>query len=60
MNIRQLKSKLVQAGFTCIKGRGKGSHSVWKHPHNNSIVVYSGRNRSHAKPYQLQALRAIA
>jgi predicted RNA binding protein YcfA (HicA-like mRNA interferase family) len=49
MNIRQLKCELAKAGFTRLKGRGKGSHTVWKHPDNNTIVVYSGRARSHPR-----------
>ncbi|MFO0140125.1 MAG: type II toxin-antitoxin system HicA family toxin, partial [Aphanizomenon sp.] len=38
--IRELKSLLLQAGFTCRTG--KGSHTNWYHPLLSGRVTISG------------------
>jgi predicted RNA binding protein YcfA (HicA-like mRNA interferase family) len=48
--IRDLKSLLTQAGFTCR--RGKGSHTKWYHPRLPRPVVLLGGDGDDAKPYQ--------
>ncbi len=61
MKIRKLKSSLSKAGFIRLKKRGKGSHSVWRHPTNHINIVCSGKDSKDAKPYQLKAFQvAIA
>ena len=45
--IRELKSLLLQAGFTCRTG--KGSHTNWYHPLLTGRVTISGKD---AKEYQ--------
>ncbi|WP_036489757.1 type II toxin-antitoxin system HicA family toxin [Myxosarcina sp. GI1] len=56
MKIRTLKSKLSKAGFVCCSRRGKGSHSVWKHPVCSVAVIQSGKDCKDAKPYQIKAV----
>jgi predicted RNA binding protein YcfA (HicA-like mRNA interferase family) len=42
---RQLKQDLHKAGFVEIKRRGKGSHSVWKHPDVPGVTaILSGQD----------------
>jgi predicted RNA binding protein YcfA (HicA-like mRNA interferase family) len=53
--IRQLKSMLRKAGFTCQSG--KGSHTKWVHPRRKIPVVLSGNDGADAKPYQEQEVR---
>jgi predicted RNA binding protein YcfA (HicA-like mRNA interferase family) len=53
--IRQLKSMLRKAGFTCQSG--KGSHTKWTHPRRKALVVLSGNDGEDAKPYQEQEVR---
>ncbi len=61
MKIRKLKQSLSQAGFIRLKKRGKGSHTVWRHPTNHINIVCSGKDSKDAKPYQLKAFQvAIA
>ena len=48
MQIRTLKSRLSKAGFVCCSRRGKGSHSVWKHPIHPISIVQSGKDNSDA------------
>ncbi|MEH2070503.1 MAG: type II toxin-antitoxin system HicA family toxin [Nostoc sp.] len=48
--IRELKSLLLQAGFTFRSG--KGSHTNWYHPLLTGRVTISGKDGSDAKPYQ--------
>lgn len=48
--IRELKSLLLQAGFTYR--RGKGSHTNWFHPLLLGRVTLSGKDGSDAKAYQ--------
>jgi predicted RNA binding protein YcfA (HicA-like mRNA interferase family) len=50
--IRELKAQLARAGFSLRKG--KGSHTVWKHPALPGVsVVISGKEGNDAKPYQV-------
>ena len=48
--IRELKSLLLQAGFTSRPG--KGSHTNWFHPLLPGRVTLSGKDGNDAKPYQ--------
>jgi len=48
--IRELKSLLLQAGFTCRTG--KGSHTNWYHPLLTGRVTISGKYGKDAKEYQ--------
>ena len=50
--IRGLKSKLQKAGFVLLKGRGKGSHTMWEHPLLRNLVVISGKDGDDADRYQ--------
>ncbi len=57
MKIRKLKTSLSQAGFIGLKRRGKGSHTIWRHPTNHINIVCSGKDSKDAKPYQLKAFQ---
>jgi predicted RNA binding protein YcfA (HicA-like mRNA interferase family) len=48
--IRELKSLLLQAGFSYRTG--KGSHTNWYHPLLSGKVTLSGKDSSDAKLYQ--------
>lgn len=48
--IRELKSLLLQAGFTYRTG--KGSHTNWFHPLLPGRITISGNDGYDAKPYQ--------
>jgi predicted RNA binding protein YcfA (HicA-like mRNA interferase family) len=48
--IRELKSLLLQAGFTCRTG--KGSHTNWYHTLLPGRVTISGKDGNDAKAYQ--------
>jgi predicted RNA binding protein YcfA (HicA-like mRNA interferase family) len=48
--VRELKSMLLQAGFTYRPG--KGSHTNWYHPLLSGRVTLSGKDSSDAKAYQ--------
>ena len=48
--IRELKSLLLQAGFTCRTG--EGSHTNWYHPLLTGRVTISGKDGKDAKEYQ--------
>ncbi len=50
--IRQLIADLKAAGFTEIKGRGKGSHRKFIHRAYSGAVTVSGKLGDDAKPYQ--------
>lgn len=50
--IRELKSILKNAGFTLLKDRGKGSHTVWEHPNVEQNVILSGKDSKDAQKYQ--------
>lgn len=57
MKIRTLKSSLSKAGFIRLKKRGKGSHTMLRHPANHVVVVVSGKDSKEAKYYQIKALK---
>jgi predicted RNA binding protein YcfA (HicA-like mRNA interferase family) len=48
--IRELKSLLLKAGFTCAPG--KGSHTKWFHRLLPGKLTLSGKDGNDAKPYQ--------
>jgi predicted RNA binding protein YcfA (HicA-like mRNA interferase family) len=48
--IRELKSLLLRAGFTCTPG--KGSHTKWFHPLLPGKLTLSGKDGNDAKSYQ--------
>ena len=50
--IRELKQMLIKAGFKLLPKRGKGSHTIWKHPLYNGSITLSGKDGKDAKPYQ--------
>ena len=50
--VRELKQMLKQAGFTLIPKRGKGSHTIWKHPFYNGTITLSGKDSKDAGRYQ--------
>jgi predicted RNA binding protein YcfA (HicA-like mRNA interferase family) len=50
--IRELKSLLSRAGFTCTPG--KGSHTKWFHPLLPGKLTLSGKDGADAKAYQEQ------
>jgi predicted RNA binding protein YcfA (HicA-like mRNA interferase family) len=53
LKIRQLKSKLAQAGF--MMRPAKGSHTYWTHPALPNIhVTISGQDGQDAKLYQVK------
>lgn len=43
---------LSKIGFVCLSKRGKGSHSIWRHPLYKDDVRLSGKDGNDAKPYQ--------
>jgi predicted RNA binding protein YcfA (HicA-like mRNA interferase family) len=59
--IRELKTLLLQSGFTYKSG--KGSHTKWYHPLLDGIVTVSGKDSNDAKFYQekdvLQAIQIV-
>ncbi len=57
MKIKALKSSLSEAGFICLKNRGKGSHTIWRHKTNHVNIVCSGKDSKEAKYYQVKALK---
>ncbi|BAZ30655.1 hypothetical protein NIES4074_31170 [Cylindrospermum sp. NIES-4074] len=44
--IRELKAKLLKAGFTYRSG--KGSHTVWSHPELSYSLILSGKDGADA------------
>lgn len=60
--IRELKKWLSQAGFDLQKDRGRGSHTLWRHPAFPAVtVVVSGRDGDDAHEYQVKHVeRAIS
>jgi predicted RNA binding protein YcfA (HicA-like mRNA interferase family) len=50
--IRELKSMLIKAGFVLLPKRGKGSHSIYRHPLASEDVKLSGNDGKDAKRYQ--------
>ncbi|MHB1957261.1 MAG: type II toxin-antitoxin system HicA family toxin [Sulfobacillus sp.] len=59
--IRQLMGDLQRAGFIELPRRGKGSHSLWKHPAYPEIppVTLAGQLGDDAKPYQERDVRHV-
>jgi predicted RNA binding protein YcfA (HicA-like mRNA interferase family) len=47
--IRELKSLLLQAGFTYKPA--KGSHSKWIHPKLSQSIIIAGKDGNDAKQY---------
>jgi len=47
--IRELKSMLRKAGFTCRSG--KGSHTKWEHSSLNYFITLSGNDGDDARHY---------
>jgi predicted RNA binding protein YcfA (HicA-like mRNA interferase family) len=57
--IRELKSLLLQAGFTYKPA--KGSHSKWTHPKLSKAIIIAGKDSSDAKIYlEKQVNQALA
>ncbi|MBD2438734.1 type II toxin-antitoxin system HicA family toxin [Nostoc sp. FACHB-110] len=57
--IRELKSLLLQAGFTYKPA--KGSHSKWIHPLLPQAIIIAGKDGSDAKAYlEKQVNEALA
>lgn len=48
---------LAAAGFTRLKRRGKGSHSLWRHPLLSVDINIAGNDSKDAKPYQEKKVR---
>ena len=57
LKIRELKSKLQKAGFSLLKKRGKGSHTMWEHPLLSNSIITSGRDGDDADRYQERDVR---
>jgi predicted RNA binding protein YcfA (HicA-like mRNA interferase family) len=55
--IRELKRDLRDAGFELQPKRGKGSHSIWKHPLVPQAIVLSGADGDDAQGYQEREVR---
>jgi len=56
--IRELKADLRRAGFVSDSKRGKGSHSVWRHPAvSEAEVTLAGHDGDDAQPYQEREVR---
>jgi len=55
--VRELRQDLSQAGFVLLKKRGKGSHTVWRHPALADTYTLSGDNGDDAAPYQEKHVR---
>jgi hypothetical protein len=55
--VRGLKADLKRAGYVQLQRRGKGSHTVWKHPLVAGSLPLSGADGDDAKPYQEDDVR---
>lgn len=55
--VRELKADLKRAGYRQLQRRGKGSHTVWKHPLVAGSLPLSGADGDDAKPYQEDDVR---
>ena len=58
MKVRHLRQQLSKAGFSRLKKRGKGSHSIWQHPAASITIIQSGHDNRDALPYQVKAVRS--
>lgn len=45
-SIKEVKRFLGRVGYYHAKGRGKGSHEVWKHPEFKSLAIPRGKHLS--------------
>ncbi|WP_036489166.1 type II toxin-antitoxin system HicA family toxin [Myxosarcina sp. GI1] len=54
MKLKRLQSQLKNAGFICLRNRGKGSHRIWRHSVCSVVIIQSGKVGSDAKPYQIK------
>jgi predicted RNA binding protein YcfA (HicA-like mRNA interferase family) len=59
MKNKVLRSRLSAAGFVRLPRRGKGSHTVWKHPIYPIAIIQSGKDNRDAKPYQIKTLKLV-
>ena len=55
--IRELIKDLRKAGFTEVKGGGKGDHRKFEHPAAARPAIIDGRDGDDAKPYQEKHVR---
>ena len=55
--VRELRADLRRAGFTQVKGGGKGSHTKWQHPKLKGSIIVSGQDGDDADRYQEQDIR---
>ena len=55
--LRELRRDLRRAGYTQVKGAGKGSHTKWSHPLVPGAVTLSGHDGADAAPYQERDVR---
>jgi predicted RNA binding protein YcfA (HicA-like mRNA interferase family) len=52
LKVRKLKQMLRRAGFNLMPGRGKGSHSMWRHSRYADLIVeLSGNDGDDARQY---------
>ena len=56
-NQRKFKADLRRAGYREVKGRGKGSHSMWEHPLVADSITLSGHDGADAHDYQERMVR---
>ncbi len=54
--IRELRAEAQREGFRLQPKRGKGSHSIWKHPLGPQVNI-PGQDGADAKPYMERELR---
>jgi predicted RNA binding protein YcfA (HicA-like mRNA interferase family) len=47
----------MRAGYILLLKRGKGSHSIFRHPLRSEDVKLSGKDGKDAKPYQEKEVR---
>lgn len=57
--VRELKADLRRAGYHQVKKRGKGSHSMWRHPLVADPINLSGHNGTDARDYQEKMVDAF-
>ena len=49
---------LQKAGFTLLKDRRKGSHTVWEHPNVRQNMILSGKDGKDAQRYQEKRVKS--
>jgi predicted RNA binding protein YcfA (HicA-like mRNA interferase family) len=58
--VRELKANLRRAGFLEVRGRGKGSHSFWRHPTYPDLrVTLSGQDGQDVRDYQESQIAVV-